>query len=58
MLKKRDQEAFNIFSMINQNSTGENFVDTYLDFEDLKEAKTKDSKNIIVQFMKWKYIGR
>ena len=57
MLKKRDQEAFNIFS-INQNSTGENFVDTYLDFEDLKEAKTKDSKNIIVQFMKWKYIGR
>ena len=54
MLKNREQEALAIFSLINQNSTGEKMED----FEDLKETKTKDNKNILVQFMKWKYIGR
>ena len=57
-MKNRKQEAFAIFSLINQNSIGENFVDTYIDFEDLKEAKTRDSRNILKQFTRWKYIRR
>ena len=57
-MKNRKQEAFAVFSLINQNSTRENFVDTYIDFEDLKEAKMRDNRSILKQFMRWKYIRR
>ena len=57
-MKNRDQEALHVLSNINYDSVKANFVDTYLDLEDLREARRTTSSNVLSQFLKWKYLTR
>ena len=57
-MKNRDKEAFTNLSVINSSSKKENLLETYFDFEDLKESKSKVRKNVLYQFLKWRYIRR
>ena len=57
-MKNRDQEALHVLSNINYDSVKVNFVDTYLDLEDLREARRTTSSNVLSQFLKWKYLTR
>jgi len=58
VLKNRDKEAFAVLTVINGSSKKENILESYFDFEDLKEAKKTVRKNVVRQFLKWKYIRR
>ena len=57
-MHNRDQEALLVLSKINYSSVKESFIDTYMDLEDLKEAKKTKNRNVLSQFLKWRYIRR
>ena len=57
-MHNRDQEALLVLSKINYSSVKESFIDTYMDLEDLKEAKKTENRNVLSQFLKWRYIRR
>ena len=58
VIKKRDEEAYSIFSVINQSSKKENDLIMFFDFLSLTESRKKDTKFLIGQFLKWKYLRR
>ena len=57
-MKNRDQEALRVLSLISYDSVKEYFVDTYLELEDLREARRAVNGNVLSQILKCKYFTR
>lgn len=58
VLKNRDHEALYILTKISGSLIKEDFVDTYLDLEDLRATKISGNISAVSEFMKWKYVER
>ena len=57
-MKNRDQEALRVLSLISYDSVKEYFVDTYLELEDLREARRAVNGNVLSHVLKCKYFTR